>query len=260
MNQEIYGHFHPEEHAFVDKAYEWVERAAQNHAVKRTDFLDPRQAWIVESLVNRAADVHVRFEGGYPQAERRRAIIAPDYIPIEHEEPGVKLLAVSPADKKFLKLEHGDYLGAILGLGIKRGKIGDIQVIDEGCHCMVAEEIGDYVRLQLHQVHRTNVQTEFLPMEMLQQSDKPMEEMEFTVASLRLDAVVGDVYRLSRAKSQIPIKAGKCRINWKTVEDPSAPLKEGDVISLQGFGRSKVLEVQGSTKKGRIRVRMGKYQ
>jgi RNA-binding protein YlmH len=56
-----------------------------------------------------------------------------------------------------------------------------------------------------------------------------------------------------------PIRAGRCRVNWKTEEDPSQQLHEGDVVSFKGFGRFKVLEVDGVTKKGRIRVKIGKY-
>ena len=52
---------------------------------------------------------------------------------------------------------------------------------------------------------------------------------------------------------------GRCRINWKVEEDPSAPLKEGDVVSMQGLGRFKVLTVEGVTKKGGIRVKIGKF-
>ncbi|MNI61845.1 hypothetical protein D3C73_1171350 [compost metagenome] len=76
---------------------------------------------------------------------------------------------------------------------------------------------------------------------------------------MRMDGIISDVFRLSRAKVLVPIQAGRCRVNWKQEEDPSKPLKQGDVISLQGFGRFKVIEVEGVSKKGRIRVKIGKY-
>ncbi|MOA60324.1 S4 domain protein [compost metagenome] len=79
------------------------------------------------------------------------------------------------------------------------------------------------------------------------------------MASLRLDGIVSDVFRLSRSKVLVPIKAGRCRVNWKTEEDPSKQLKAGDMVALQGFGRFKVLETDGVTKKGRLRVRIGKF-
>ncbi|WNR47029.1 YlmH family RNA-binding protein [Paenibacillus roseipurpureus] len=259
MLKDIYGHFHSDEHHFVDKALDWVERAAGQHVVKLTDFLDPRQAFILNSLVNRNADVHCRFDGGYDAAERRRALIAPDYRVLEGEDMAMAVLSVSSGDGKFLTLEHGDYMGAILGLGMKRDKVGDIHVIEGGCHCLVTQDAADYLHLNLSQVHRVHVQTELLPLEQLQLAKVQLEELHLSVASMRMDGIVSDVFRLSRAKILQPIQAGRCRVNWKLEEDPSKPLKEGDLISLQGFGRFKVLEVEGISKKGRIRVKIGKY-
>ncbi|TVY09583.1 YlmH family RNA-binding protein [Paenibacillus cremeus] len=258
MNELLYTHFHPDEHRFVDKASEWVERAEQ-HAVKLTDFLDPRQAFILTTLVNRSQDVQVRFDGGHPDAERRRALVAPDYRVLDAEDTGIRLIEVTSLDDKLKELDHGDYMGAILGLGIKRDKIGDIYPSENGCHFLVAAEVADYMRLNLSQVHRVHVQTELLPLEKLHATGTKLEEMSLSVASLRLDGIVSDVYRLSRAKVLIPIKAGRCKVNWKQEEDPSKALKQDDVISLQGFGRFKVLEIEGLTKKGRFRLKIGKY-
>lgn len=259
MISEIYAHFHPDERPFVDKAWEWVAKAAEQHVMKRTDFLDPRQANILMTLANRVPDVHLRLDGGYPGAERKRAFIAPEYRFLDDEEMGIQVLSVTSEDAKFMELEHGDFMGAILGLGIKRDKIGDIQVIEHGCHYLVASEMSEYIHLHLQQVHRVHVQTEIVALDKLQLSRIHFEELSLTVASLRLDGIVGEVYRLSRAKALTPIKAGRCRVNWKVEEDPSKALRQGDIVSMQGCGRFKVLEVEGITKKGRIRVKVGKY-
>ncbi len=246
---DIYSHFHPDEQPFIDKAAEWVDKAARNHAVKRTDFLDPRQAFILSTLVNREPDVHIRLDGGYGEAERKRAITAPDYRPLDEEDMGIRVLSITSGDNKFLTLEHGDYMGAILGLGMKRDKIGDIHVHEDGCHCLIAEEVSDFMRLELRQVHKVNVLTEILPVDELRTSAASLEEAHISVASLRLDGIASDVFHLSRAKILLPIKAGRCRVNWKAEDDPSTPLKAGDMVSIQGFGRFKMLEVEGVTKK-----------
>lgn len=259
MRPELYDHFHPDERAFVDRAWEWVEQAAQYHELKRTDFLDPRQAHILSTLANRHADVALRLEGGHPAAERKRAFVAPDYVPLEHESAAIVVLSIYSADRTLAELDHGDYMGAILGLGIKRDRIGDIHVHEDGCHVLVAEEIADYMDVHLRQVHRVHVLTELLPLDRLRIAQQQLEEMSFTVASLRLDGICSDVYRISRAKIVDPIRAGRCRVNWKQTEDPSQPLQAGDVVSIQGLGRFKLLEVDGVTKKGRTRVRAGKF-
>jgi RNA-binding protein YlmH len=259
VDKEFYVHFRPDEHAYVDRCLEWIARAEQQHQSKLTDFLDPRQSFILETLVRREPDVAVRFEGGWEEAERRRALIAPEYYNVESEDMGILVLSVSSGDNKFLTLEHGDYMGSILGLGIKRDKIGDIHVHETGCHCLVTEDIAPFLQMNLHQVHRVNVQTELLPLTELKVAKPELQEMELTAASMRLDCIASDVFRLSRAKVMTPIKAGRLRLNWKVEEDPSKALHPGDVVSLQGFGRFKVLETDGITKKGRIRVKVAKF-
>lgn len=259
MKPSIYEHFHPDEKVFVDRAAEWVERSAQLHELKRTDFLDPRQIRIVTMLANRNPDVTIRLDGGYDDAERRRAMIAPDYRSLDHESAGIAVLAVHAPGNVLLELDHGDFLGALLGLGIKRDRIGDIHVHDSYAHIIVTDEMADYLNIHLRQVHRLSVLTDILPIEQLQVVPTKLEEMSLTVASMRLDGIASDVYRVSRAKIVDPIKAGRCKVNWKPEEDPSAQLKEGDVVSFKGLGRFKLLEVDGVTKKGRIRVKIGKY-
>ncbi|MCL6456775.1 MAG: RNA-binding protein [Gorillibacterium sp.] len=254
-------HFHSDERAFADRAAEWLERAGERHVVKVTDFLDPRQMQIVQSIANRYSDkTALCFNGGYAEAERQRAVIVPDYLDPQEQDPGIVVLAISSSDLRITELEHGDYMGAILGLGIKRDKVGDIHVLENGCHCLIAAEIADFFDIHLRQVHRVQVLTEIIPKDRLTVSKTEFEELSLSVASMRLDGIVSDVCRLSRAKALVPIQAGRCRVNFKTESDPGKSLKAGDVVSLQGFGRFRVLEVEGINKKGRIRVKIGKYK
>lgn len=258
-HREIYEHFHPDEKAFVDRVWEWVERAAERHETKRTDFLDPRQAHILFTLANRHPDAQVLLSGGTPQAERQRAIIAPDYKRLDDVDLGIAVLAITSDDRRISELDHGDYLGALLGLGIKRDKIGDLHVNEDGCHALIAEEIGDFLVGHMKQAHRIDVSVSIRPLEELKEVVIKLEEQVLSVASMRLDGIASDVFRLSRTKILAPIKAGRCRVSWKPVEDPSHPLKAGYIVSMKGFGRFKVLEVEGVSKSGRIRVRVGKF-
>jgi RNA-binding protein YlmH len=258
-HQDIYEHFHPDEKVFVDRAWEWVERAAERHETKRTDFLDPRQAHILFSLANRHPDAVVRLDGGTPDAERQRAIIGPDYRPLDSEDIGIAVLDISSDDRRISELDHGDYLGALLGLGMKRDKIGDLHVREDGCHALIAEEIGDFLAGHMRQAHRVDVSVSILPLSELREVRQTLEEQMISVASLRLDGIASDVFRLSRTKIVAPIRAGRCRVNWKTQEDPSTPLRGGDMVSMKGFGRFKLLEVEGVSKSGRTRVRIGKF-
>lgn len=259
MRPDIYEHFKPEERPFVDRAWEWVVNAGDYHEVKLSDFLDPRQSFILQTLVNRHPDAALRLDGGYNGAERQRALVAPDYRDLDEEPLRMKVMSITSDDQRLASLQHGDYLGAVLGLGLKREKIGDIHVREDGCHVIVAEEISSFLSMNLHQVHRVGVMTDIMDLDSLKTAEAELEPLDLTVASLRLDGIAGDVFRLSRSKVLVPIKAGRCRVNWRTEEDPSKMLKAGDIVALQGFGRFKVLECDGMTKKGRLRVKIGKF-
>lgn len=259
MKSAILSHFHPDERVYVLKTAGEIDQVVDRHELRRTDFLDPRQAVIVETLVRRHQDLHVVFYGGYPEAERKRAIIAPDYMRLDPEDAGIKVIDIVSDDVRIADLDHGDYLGALLGLGMKRDKLGDLHVTQSGCQCIIAEEMASFVDLHLKQVHRVTVSTAIVPIDRLCPIIPKREELTFTAASMRLDAIIGDVWRLSRAKSLIPIKAGRCRVNWKVEEDPSCLLKEEDTVSLKGFGRFVLQSVQGETKKGRIRIIVSKF-
>lgn len=260
MNTGFYAHFHPDEKSFVDRVQEWLTRTTTQHDIRLTDFLDPRQQFIVTSLINRTGSISYRFDGGSPEAERQRAVIAPDYIDVQYEDSELSVLEVTSSQEKFNELDHGDFLGSLVGLGIKREKVGDIYVHDSFCHIVTTKEMAGYIDVHLRQVHRLNVFTAILPIESLVPIRSEIEQHQFSVSSLRLDAIASDAYRISRAKIVEPIKAGKCRVNWKQEEDPSKLLQAGDVVSIKGLGRFKLLSISDTTtKKGKIRVEIGKY-
>ena len=259
MADNVYAHFHSEEHPFIDRLIERLERVSASHEPYWSDFLDPRQQYICQSLVNRQGNLFICFEGGHEQAERKRAWIAPDYMVHGPADIVIELLHLYSLDERLTDLRHGDYLGALLGLGIKREKVGDLYIFEDGCHILLAAEMASFVELHLRQAGRARLQIERLPLQNLRFHAVTFQEFYITVSSLRLDGIVSDVCKMSRSKALLPIKAGRCRVNWRVEESPATLLRDGDTISLQGWGRFRLLEVQGMTKKGNIRVKVGKF-
>ncbi|HBI02888.1 MAG TPA: hypothetical protein DDY49_02525 [Paenibacillaceae bacterium] len=252
-------HFHKDEHPFVERVLEMIGRVENRMVTVRTDFLDPGQVFIVQSLVKRSHGVFFSFFGGYDGAERVRVILYPEYQEPEQEDFGMKGLEISGGGGSYLTLDHRDYLGALLGLGIRREKCGDILVHEGFAQLLLGEEIVDYVRLQLTKVNKVTVEGKEIPLGQIQQVAKTGKTITFTVQSPRLDAILGDVFRLSRAKVLQPIRNGRVKVNWRTGTDPSWLLKEGDTISFKGFGRFQVLSLGKETRKGRIPVEIFLY-
>lgn len=255
----LFDHFHKDEHPFVERVLEMIARVENRMMSIRTDFLDPGQVFIVQSLVKRSHGVFFSFFGGYDGAERVRVILYPEYQEPEPDDFGVKALEISGGGGSFLTLEHRDYLGALLGLGIRREKCGDILVHEGIAQLLLGEEIVDYVRLHLTKVHKVSVEGREIPLCQIQPMARVGKTITFTVQSPRLDAILGDVFRLSRAKVLQPIRNGRVKVNWREVADPSAQIKPGDTISFKGFGRFQVVSLGQETRKGRIPVEVFLY-
>ena len=73
--------------------------------------------------------------------------------------------------------------------------------------------------------------------------------------SARLDAVCAGLFHLSRTECARQIGAGTVSLNYAECLKADAPVKEGDVLSLRGAGKGKILEIGGSSRKGRAHMR-----
>lgn len=259
MGMELYQHFRKEEHQFIDHVMEWKEMVERQYAPKLTDFLDPREQQIVQSIVGSDGDVRVSFFGGAPFAERKRALLYPPYFEADEGEYDIALFAVRYPGK-FVSLEHRDVLGALMSLGLRRGKFGDILVQGGEIQFFAAAEVADYIRLHVGTIGKAPVSLELLPLSAAMPLVETWEEGTVTVSSLRLDAVLAQAFRLAREKAKTLIESGLVKVNWKVVDKPDFLCGPGDVLSARGFGRCKLFSVEGMTKKERWRIRLGRQK
>ena len=83
---------------------------------------------------------------------------------LDDESMGIAVLDISSEDRRIQRSRSRRLFGRLLGLGIKRDKIGDLHVRDDGCHALIAEEIGDFLVGHLKQAHRLTVDATLLPL------------------------------------------------------------------------------------------------
>ncbi|GAA4715686.1 RNA-binding protein [Brevibacillus fulvus] len=252
----LYDHFRKEEWPFVERAIELLTLVESKQVSRLTDFLDPRQLFIFQSVHSQVSGVQIAADGGYDGAERVRVLLYPEYWTVERQDFQLAMLEIE-ADQRFIKLEHRDVMGAFLHIGLKREKFGDILLAEGTAQVVLAAEIVDFVRAQISHIHRVPVQLTERSLEDIRPTVPALIEKQVTVASPRIDALIGEVYHLSRAKALVPIRAGKVKVNWKVAEDPSHQIEAGDILSVAGFGRFQVLEVSGTTRTGRQRIKVG---
>lgn len=253
----IYQHFRADEHTFIDQVLSWKDTVEQTYQTKQSDFLDPREQTIVQSIIGTNHDtLHWAMSGGIENAERKRLVIHPFYEPIEQDSFQCTLLQTS-YNKKFMTLEHPDVLGAFLSLGIERNKLGDVYVGDGTVQIIVAEEISSYILANFTSIKRTNVSFETRDLSEWVGQPDTWSYADKTVSSKRLDVVVKEMYQLSRKDAVERIQKKQVRVNFKVVEDPAFEVEEGDLFSVRGKGRASLQSINGKTRKDRLRITVG---
>ena len=258
QKEELLKQMSPQERLLFAKVLDAAKSSQKNHKKTTTDFIDKGKNGIFLEKVKYIRDLQVMAFGGNTDCERRMLAFAPEYMHLSEEDFPIKAIHITK-NKKFGQkdLSHRDYLGSILGLGIDRSKVGDILLLEEETICYIHQELAEYVCAALQKVSHTNVKTSVSDVVSVILPQKQWQYRTMTVASLRLDAVAGGGFHLSRAKVQALIKGEKVQVNWSTITSPSILLKEGDMISIRGFGRVKLFEIGGMTKKDRICVTVG---
>lgn len=255
----IYQHFRPEEREFITRVLQWRDDVEQSYSPKLTDFLDPREQRIVVSIVGSQASVKVEFFGGHHDSERKRAILYPEYFEPSPDDFQISLFEID-YPQKFVSIEHRQVLGSLMSIGLRRGKYGDILLNGERVQFFAAAEVSDYIDRELNSIGRTSIILKEQPFDEVISTPEKWAELHTTVSSLRLDAVLAAVNHLSRQKSQNLIKQGLVKVNWTVIDNSAFECGEGDILSVRGFGRTKIIAVEGKTKKEKWRIVVGKQK
>ena len=197
--------------------------------------------------------------GGMQNTERQMARFG-DTESMGYEVPfPIAILHIKPMLAKFADdFTHRDFLGAIMNLGIKRETIGDIFVKDKEAYLFADEKIAGYIEENLDKVKHTHVKVVRLD-EIPQQIEVKKQVRELLVSSLRLDVIVAGRFKLSRNQSLILFRNQKIFVNGRICENNSYQVKEGDIISVRGFGKMVFKEISGETRKGRIYIIVEDY-
>ncbi|MDJ0576840.1 MAG: photosystem II S4 domain protein [Xenococcaceae cyanobacterium MO_234.B1] len=243
----------------IARIIDQAEQAIKTWEIILTDFIAPPVMIEVQEIFNNLTEIDILAWGGYPQAERQRLGISRPDIPLDKSH--IELAALDIAGNfLFDTATHRDFLGAILGTGIVREKIGDIIVLGErGAQVIVIPEMVSFLETNLTQVRSVPVKTRQIEWSELKVRPPQKKEMTTVEASMRLDAIASAGFGLSRSKMASAIAGGDVRVNWKEVTQASYNLKAGDLISVRGKGRLEIGDVS-VTKKQRYRINLVRYK
>ncbi|MEL4106321.1 YlmH/Sll1252 family protein [Oscillospiraceae bacterium WX1] len=201
----------------------------------------------------------ISLVGGHDGAERCLAVFGDDTLCGYTDAPPVACVDIVPTAPKYTEaLTHRDFLGALLGLGLRRGVLGDIIVVGNEAYLVCLDSVADFIVQELCAVRRTSVTCTIVD-EIPSLSQKTPVSSSRNVASERLDALVAAVFNLSRTASQALIDKGFVFLNGRETDKTSVVPITGTIVSVRGLGRFIYEGVERRSKKGRLFVQVRLY-
>lgn len=249
----------PEDDSLLVRILDKVDIWQRDGRTQFTRFLSERDKLCCAPVLRAIGADDAFFWGGYPEADRSIMILPSEW---ENKE---NLCSVSSGPIAVIRamwksgenLSHRDFLGALMGLGIERELIGDILPKEGRCDILILREIVPYVMQNLVSAGRAALTLAVA--DELEIGEVRYRLVKDTVASLRLDAVVGSGFSLAREKAASAIRSGKVSLDGLECLKPDKQVETGSKISLRGLGKIVLTEVSGQSRKGRTIIVIKRY-
>lgn len=238
---------------------ELAERAYNTNTYVTTGFLGMSEQAILLQCLPELSYAGCQLCGGSPSAERRLAVFGSEEAFGYPPALPIRLLEIAPRAEKYAdELTHRDYLGALLNLGVERSVLGDIVCRPPLAYVYCLDSIAPFLTKELTTVRHTPVVCTESALA-LDDVRPELSELRLIVASLRADAVVSGLSRLSRSKALELFAAGKIFLNGREIRQSSTQLKPGDVLVIRGLGKFRFDGAEGKTRKDRLPIVLQKY-
>ncbi len=252
-----------EDKIFVSRLLDKINERDNKNRISTTDFLNIHERAIAEDILKKEKIQNYLFSGGFEEAERTILIFYPEKLEKEYIEKQLKnwisvIRIILPKYNE--KYSHREYLGGIMKLGVKREKIGDIIVYENGADIIVCQDIADYLKQELSNLTRfSKANIDLKEINEIKTTDIKTKEVIIIVPSYRIDAIVAEVIHTSRSKAIDVINEERVFVNGHVYKDGAKSAKIGDKITIRGKGRFEILEELGNTKKENIKLKIMTY-
>lgn len=252
-----------EEKLLLSKVQDKITYTNSKNRITYTDFLNIVEKGKVEKYLKQENYKRYFSYGGNENSERVIFVFYPDKLNEELARKNLETILeiIKIENSKEENYEHRIYLSAIMKLGLRREKIGDIVVNENGADIVVFKENSEYILNGLKQLTRFRKSNLYITsvLELLNKEIE-FEEITIIVSSIRLDCFVSELANCSRTKAEEYIEIGKVFIN--TIEElkSSKKLNIGDIITIRGKGKFIFDEIVKETSKNRYVIKLRKYK
>ena len=251
----------PEEKLILSKVFDKINFCNTRNQVQITDFLDLAQQQLIQKFLQTQKISNFIFFGAVEEAERKVAVFYPSKLAELVEEnkfdfgEWIKAIRISLPNENKGKYGHKNYLGALMKLGIKREKVGDILVDENGADIIIHKDILEFLLNNLPELTRfQKANIEEIGLNELREVEIRKEQITITVSSMRVDNIVAELAKCSRNKALELIEQERVLVNFEQVLKQTREIKEKDRITIRGKGRFEIKEIVANTKKGKTKV------
>ena len=255
-----------EDKLLISKFFDKIDLCEKTNKIETTDFLNELEQNIIKKVINLAEIDNCFFSGGFDDADRKLAVIYPEKMRNIFENDNFKfdtifsVFRIKIPEQDVKSFNHSVYLGGIIKLGIKREKIGDILVLDDGADIIVKKETEKFLYANLQTLTRfRDADVDNILLADVINTEKKFEDIKLITSSLRLDNIVSELARTSRNKANEIIEQERVLINYEQESKNTKLVKEKDVVTIRGKGKFIIDEVIGNTKKGNYIIMVKKY-
>ena len=250
-----------EDRLLLAKVLDRAKQARDRNIPAATDFLSPQQQMMSLDLLRLAgiSETDYVLSGGFDGAERKLILFLPDWLDADTAESEFPIRCLRAAFREEDKLNHRDFLGSLMGMGIVREKLGDILVSPDSADLVVLDTVAEFLLQSWNSAGRAKLRVSEIEPGHLHIPEVKCQEVRDTVSSLRLDAVASTGFKLARGKAADLVTSGRVQVNWRECTKPDKLLVAGDTVSARGFGKFVLAEVGGMTRKGRTSILIKRY-
>lgn len=238
---------------------ELAARARYQKHYTFTSFLSLAEQEIVWQHTSSIGYPYVEMFGGSDECERKTARFG-DLGEIDQESNyPISCIRICPCLEKFAdEFSHRDFLGALMNLGIERAVLGDIFIESKTAYVYCLDSIAEYICEHLEQVKHTKVKAKISDT-LQNHTAHTLKEVKYQVSAERIDSIVAKFCKASRSDAVSYFQNKLVYVNGRLYEKTSGKLKEGDTVSVRGFGKFIYLGVENETKKGKINIKVSVY-
>lgn len=258
------------------KLHDWINKAEKYSMPVFSKFLNQTEISFIKEIIleerlitekDKIGDLYYFFFGGQDENDAACLFLLPDFFSLDdfknslnNETSTIACLHIYPKNEKYAEeLTHRDVLGSLMSLGFERNEFGDILIQGYDVYLFLLDTNASVVSDELKKIRNTYIKIEKIPPSSCP-IHREFEEREIRIPSLRIDAILGEVFYLSRSVTEELLSGKNVFLSGETITEKDFKVKENSRISVRGYGKFVFLGVVGESKKGKLIVSVKIYK